>query len=515
MQRGLIDSRGMKSMLSISNSCGEPTYCDVRLMTQFQRTARSFHVNRRREAFASMERKDIESFNDTISRFVDLSGNKQDAGIEYHDLEYDKSFAKTYSPGSSSSQQSGVNFDRRQTRADETDSSYFSFPAYRSNPSSPDHNGANFPEEETGALTNEETQFVRGRDNSRSPPTGSREHRESEQSLEQSSPPSGTNARVFYDDAHSNSNISHASFASPSSPRNTDNNISVIYFKDSQHNRQFNRRFPQTPIRVEDQFHGLQGQVDASEVMETNVSLGVLEGAPSMIPHIYSSSTSATLCSTTVPYKPQPTQEGVQSETNGTFICQWQEPILGTDEDVCGKEYQSLQNVVDHLRDEHLTNALGNYSCFWRDCPRLGVPFKAKYKLVNHLRVHTGERPFVCTYLGCKKVFARTENLKIHIRTHTGEKPFLCEYPGCSRRFANSSDRRKHIHVHTLEKPYRCKFHGCNKCYTHPSSLRKHVRTHTMRDHANQNVERSSVASLPSVSKMPAISYPVIHTTLA
>ena len=499
-------------MLSISNSCGEPTYCDVRLMTKFQRTARSFDVNKRREALTSVERKGVQSCNDTMSRFVNPSRNKPDAGIEYHDdlIHEDISCAKTYSPGSLSLQQSRLSYDKQETRVlDETDSNYFSFPAYRSNPSSPHHDSAKFPEEETRGLQNKETNFVHAScDNNRSPPTGHHEHRESEPNS-----PSGTNSRAFYEDVQTNSSVGHTSLASPSSPPNSDNNISVIYFKDSQHNRQFNRRFPQTPIRVEDQLHGLEGQADASEVMETNVSLGVPEGAPSMIPHIYSSL--AILSATPAPHKSQSKEEDTHDETNGTFTCQWQEPMIGTDDDICGKQFHALQDVVDHLRDEHLTNALGNYSCFWRDCPRLGVPFKAKYKLVNHLRVHTGERPFVCTYLGCKKVFARTENLKIHIRTHTGEKPFHCEYPGCTRRFANSSDRRKHIHVHTLEKPYRCKFHGCNKCYTHPSSLRKHVRTHTMRDQGSQSVERSSMAGLPGAPKMPVISYPVIHTTMA
>ncbi|KFP60403.1 Zinc finger protein ZIC 1, partial [Apaloderma vittatum] len=49
-------------------------------------------------------------------------------------------------------------------------------------------------------------------------------------------------------------------------------------------------------------------------------------------------------------------------------------------------------------------------------CPREGKPFKAKYKLVNHIRVHTGEKPFPCPFPGCGKVFARSENLKIHKR---------------------------------------------------------------------------------------------------
>lgn len=508
----LFDSRGMNSMLSISNSCGEPTYCDVRLMTQFQKAPRRFDVNRHATALVTMDRKNIESaFNDTMSvKLGDVVGNKLDAGIEYHDLVYSRAYAKTYSPGSSSSQASRLNSDKRETVAGATESNYFSFPAYRSNPSSPDHNSEGIPEEEAKAIICEGSKYDRstlGPDNIRSPPTGRRDHRE----REQRSLLSGTNSHVFHDDATGDSSLNHRNFANPSSPSNTDNNISVIYFKDSKYNRQFNRRFPQTPIRVEDQF---EGQVDPSEVMETNVSLGLPEGAPSMIPHIYSSSTSTASSSTILPCKSQSTPEGALGETNATFVCLWQEPIVGSDDEICGNEYQSLQHVVDHLRDEHLTQSLGNYSCFWRDCPRLGVPFKAKYKLVNHLRVHTGERPFVCTYPGCKKVFARTENLKIHIRTHTGEKPFLCEYPGCNRRFANSSDRRKHIHVHTLEKPYRCKFHGCNKCYTHPSSLRKHVRTHTIRE-GNTNVERGPMAALPSAPKLPAMSYPVIHTTLA
>ncbi|XP_055847923.1 pair-rule protein odd-paired [Episyrphus balteatus] len=145
----------------------------------------------------------------------------------------------------------------------------------------------------------------------------------------------------------------------------------------------------------------------------------------------------------------------------------------------CNKIFSSMHEIVTHLTVEHVGGPeCTTHACFWIGCSRNGRPFKAKYKLVNHIRVHTGEKPFACPFTGCGKVFARSENLKIHKRTHTGEKPFRCEYDGCDRRFANSSDRKKHSHVHTSDKPYNCRVNGCDKSYTHPSSLRKHMKVH-------------------------------------
>lgn len=118
---------------------------------------------------------------------------------------------------------------------------------------------------------------------------------------------------------------------------------------------------------------------------------------------------------------------------NQVISCMWTDQA--TKGKPCGKQFFVMMDIVQHLAEDHVgLNDSTEHVCYWKDCPRAGLPFKAKYKLINHLRVHTGEKPFPCPFPGCGKLFARSENLKIHKRTHTGERPFVCEFTGCGRR---------------------------------------------------------------------------------
>ncbi|XP_075414286.1 transcriptional activator GLI3 isoform X2 [Tenrec ecaudatus] len=146
--------------------------------------------------------------------------------------------------------------------------------------------------------------------------------------------------------------------------------------------------------------------------------------------------------------------------------------------DGCTREFDTQEQLVHHINNDHIHGEKKEFVCRWLDCSREQKPFKAQYMLVVHMRRHTGEKPHKCTFEGCTKAYSRLENLKTHLRSHTGEKPYVCEHEGCSKAFSNASDRAKHQNrTHSNEKPYVCKIPGCTKRYTDPSSLRKHVKT--------------------------------------
>ena len=69
--------------------------------------------------------------------------------------------------------------------------------------------------------------------------------------------------------------------------------------------------------------------------------------------------------------------------------CQW---------DTCMEKLSCITDLIQHIEETHLIKGImEDYVCLWKNCWRNMKPFKDRYRLVNHLRIHSGEKPNKCT----------------------------------------------------------------------------------------------------------------------
>lgn len=107
-------------------------------------------------------------------------------------------------------------------------------------------------------------------------------------------------------------------------------------------------------------------------------------------------------------------------------------------------------------------------------CTYCGLVLSSANALIEHKRIHTGDRPFECHI--CGKRFTQKAHLNIHKRTHTGEKPYPCNI--CNKRFAQSSHLVSHKRIHTGEKPFVCGL--CHVGFTQKQRLDAHLKKHLL-----------------------------------
>lgn len=52
----------------------------------------------------------------------------------------------------------------------------------------------------------------------------------------------------------------------------------------------------------------------------------------------------------------------------------------------------------------------------------------------NKKKVH------ICHIPGCNKMYGKTSHLRAHLRWHSGERPFICSWLFCNKRFTRSDE---------------------------------------------------------------------------
>ncbi|XP_058133879.1 zinc finger protein 407 [Dasypus novemcinctus] len=139
---------------------------------------------------------------------------------------------------------------------------------------------------------------------------------------------------------------------------------------------------------------------------------------------------------------------------------------------VCGVAFVMKKHLNTHLLGKHGVGTPKERKFTCHLCDR---SFTEKWALNNHMKLHTGEKPFKCSWPTCHYSFLTASAMKDHYRTHTGEKSFLCDLCG----FAGGTRHAltKHRRQHTGEKPFKCD--ECNFASTTQSHLTRHKRVHT------------------------------------
>ena len=73
------------------------------------------------------------------------------------------------------------------------------------------------------------------------------------------------------------------------------------------------------------------------------------------------------------------------------LVCLWRD---------CNTPFETMDLLNEHMTESHIGSGKACYSCDWQGCHRAQKPFTKRHKMYNHLRTHTGERPFKCLVLG-------------------------------------------------------------------------------------------------------------------
>ena len=130
----------------------------------------------------------------------------------------------------------------------------------------------------------------------------------------------------------------------------------------------------------------------------------------------------------------------------------WSATSIGRNAEHSGNKQGILTNT--HTRKKPLKLSLEKQAKMKYGCPLCNLRLPTPSHVRDHVRTHTGERPFQCKV--CGKAFSKTGNLNVHMRIHTGEKPYMCDL--CSKGFSRRDLLTQHKVTHSLGE------HNCPVC---------------------------------------------------
>ena len=144
----------------------------------------------------------------------------------------------------------------------------------------------------------------------------------------------------------------------------------------------------------------------------------------------------------------------------------------------CSVVCRSQKTLITHLKVVHNDHDSG-LKC---TCGVCGKKFQKLSNLEDHILRHSEIKQFGCMY--CPKRCATKQDLDRHLRSHSGEATFMCQF--CSRTFVHRKTYANHVRKHLGQKPYHCK--PCNKSFAALTYLKKHQLSHQRKGDATKIV---------------------------
>ncbi|CAG9809644.1 unnamed protein product [Chironomus riparius] len=109
------------------------------------------------------------------------------------------------------------------------------------------------------------------------------------------------------------------------------------------------------------------------------------------------------------------------------------------------------------------------------DCHHCEKKFALERQLKEHLEAVNGTMKFTCS--SCKKKFNNRSSLTVHLRIHSKERPYICTFDGCNKAFRTNSHRSSHMDAHNETKNYKCQY--CELLFQTRAAKRTHEKSHS------------------------------------